>query len=76
MRLSNRPTMCSDPGFARFCGPMTWPPSEQKSWLISQYTDDGRHVHAQYIKAPRHVPDLSRLDAMQPRGTDLMGILP
>ena len=45
-------------------------------WLISQYNQEGRPVHSQYIESPPHTPDLSALDPTQPVGLQLMGVLP
>ena len=48
----------------------------QPEWLVSQYARDGRPVHWQYVPAPTGSPDLRQLDANQPLGMDLMGLLP
>ena len=49
---------------------------DPREWLVSQYGPDGRLVNCQYIPAPAGAADLNRLDATEPLGMDLMGILP
>ncbi len=49
---------------------------DAEGWLISQYNQEGRPVHSQYIESPPHTPDLSALDPTQPVGLQLMGVLP
>ena len=44
-------------------------------WLVTQYNDQGKPTHAQYIDVPPHTPDLRGVDS-QSVGLDLMGILP
>lgn len=51
-------------------------PGEQDGWLVSQYSADGRPVHSQLIETPPYAPDLTQLDAQQPVGLNLMGVLP
>ena len=48
----------------------------REEWLVTQYGRDGRPAHWQYVPAPTGSPDLSQLDANQPLGMDLMGLLP
>jgi len=45
-------------------------------WLVSQYAEDGRLVRSQYVEAPSDAPDLSEMDAPQPAGLNMMGLLP
>jgi len=49
---------------------------KRENWLISQYTDDGRLVRSQSVEAPPDAPELTMLDATQPAGLNLMGLLP
>lgn len=48
----------------------------EPSWLISQYGQDARPIHSQYIQAPPHAPDLRQLNASESTGVNLMGLLP
>lgn len=50
--------------------------ADGQSWLISQYTDDARPVHSQYVEAPPYAPDLRQFDVSQPLGMNLMGLMP
>jgi putative nucleotidyltransferase with HDIG domain len=45
-------------------------------WLISQYGGAGRLVRSQYVEKPPNAPDLKQIDANQPMGMHLMGLLP
>ncbi|MEX0886810.1 MAG: HDOD domain-containing protein [Phycisphaeraceae bacterium] len=45
-------------------------------WTVSQYGSDARPVRSQCVEAPPYAPDLTQLDAQQPVGMSLMGLLP
>ncbi|HEX7011022.1 MAG TPA: HDOD domain-containing protein, partial [Phycisphaeraceae bacterium] len=49
---------------------------DRPEWLISQYNAEGQAVGVQYVEAPPHTPDLAMIDAQQPVGLHLMGLLP
>ncbi len=50
--------------------------SDNETWLISQYTQDGRPVHSQYIAAPPHSEDITKIDVTESVGLNMMGLLP
>jgi len=72
---ASAPTVLGE-GFLALVCPGSAMAGRADHWLISQYHEAGGLVRSQFVEAPPHAPDLTQLDAQQPTGMNLMGLLP